>query len=173
MPESPRWLMGQGNKAEAEAIVLEIEIAAKQPNHGKYVDATPFHSYKNQNIFLQLFSLVRYYPFQTIFACILDISQAFGGYGVASFVSTSLLPFAKIPESEWALFYFVGTCAAVPGTLFAALFMRIMGRKILLPVAYFVATITAFSMYLALESGNQSLVWLTYALYQFGMLLFI
>lgn len=114
------------------------------------------------------FRLIYYYPFRTLFACLLDVSQAFGGYGVSSVMTISVFKLVDMPDSDIALFYFVGALATIPGTLFTSLIIEKVDRKILLPTNYFICAVATFGLYLAAISGEQRNLWYAYSFYQFG-----
>jgi MFS family permease len=87
-------------------------------------------------------------------------------------MSVSILKLAHIPDDKVAWFYFAGSLCCLPGTLMAAYTTSKAGRKTTLPVAYFLATLTAMLMYPAASyasiTGESTWVWVTYCLYQFA-----
>lgn len=168
IPESPRFLIEKGQLDEAERVVTFIEQQAKQEDNWIGIEAVPFTSHSNTNFFSQLAKLLYHHPFPTAFCCIMDLSQAFGGYGVSSFVAVKLLPAAGFPDESIPLFYFVGALCTIPGTFIAAYLIDRIGRKKLLPIAFFVAAITAILNYPAAKSENHTWMFAAFGLYNLG-----
>jgi MFS family permease len=128
----------------------------------------PFTTQTTTDPMSQIVSLIYNYPLTTIFACLLDLSQAFGGYGVSSFMSVSLSGLASLPADQLPMFYFIGSLCTIPGTLVTVLLIDRLGRKQLLPIAYFTAAISAGSLYPAALSQNLTWFYAAYGFYQFG-----
>ena len=168
IPESPRFLIGKGQIDEAEAIVNEIEILAGQPDNSIGVEPADYPNYGKVNFFRQLGELCYFHPLKTLFACFLDLSQAFGGYGVASFFSVSLLPISGVDPSEFPTFYLIGYVCALPATFLTAYLIDKIGRKSLLPLSYFIAAVSSVPLYPAAISKNSSWLYAAFGLYNFG-----
>ena len=128
----------------------------------------PYKTQETSNPISQIASLIYNYPFTTSFACLLDLSQAFGGYGVSSFMSVSLYAKASLPSDQLPMFYFIGSLCTIPGTVVAVLLIDRCGRKRLLPMAYLVAAVAAGSLYPAALSQNLTWFYAAYGFYQFG-----
>ncbi|KAI8893475.1 major facilitator superfamily transporter [Globomyces pollinis-pini] len=168
IPESPRWLVNRNQLEKAESIVRQIEIDAKQPDNNINVEQSPYLVHEHENLFSQVAGLVFNHPFRTLFCSLLDASQAFGGYGVSSFMSVCVFKLVDFPKDQIALFYFVGNLFTIPGTLVTFFLIEKIDRKIMLPLGYSLAAVSAVLLAPAALSGNLTWVWVAYCFYQFG-----
>ncbi len=142
LPESPRWLLTKGRCQEAEAVVLSIEERAGQTSSND-IPAIEVDGKAARPFFGQVFELITHYPGRLALGCILDLSEAFGYYGMFAFLTLAVLPAVNIPNTQVPWFYFLGNVGALAGGLSMLAVIDRLGRKITVPAFYTLAAITA------------------------------
>ncbi len=114
LPESPRWQLTKGRSQEAEAAVQYIEEQANQSNGTNGAVHSIEVDYKAaQPFFRQVAELITRYPSCIALGCILDLSEAFGYYGMFAFLALVVLPAVNIPATQIPLVLFPGQCRSI------------------------------------------------------------
>jgi len=172
LPESPRWLLAKGREPEAARVVAEIEAEAGQPGAGParaadgaapragaQAPGPPLRRPAATPSFLaQVVELVRRYPGRTTLGCLLDLSEAFGYYGMFAFLPLVVLPAVHIPDTRIPWFFFLGNVGALAGGLAGALAIDRLGRRVTVPMFYVLAAAGAVLMAPAAQTHRGSWV---------------
>jgi MFS family permease len=157
IPESPRWLLSQGNTAAAEKIVANIESGNfEEPaaaNRRTSDIKRPFRA----NLWRQSSELVARYPSRLILGCLLDFSEAAGYYGLFAFLALFILPALAVPAQFVPWFFLIGNVGALIGGVIAALSLDQLGRKITVPGFYSLTVLGV--LLLAAATGTRDWRW--------------
>lgn len=166
IPESPRWLLSKGRRQEAEAVVRSIETRSGEPQH-EAVEAILVDAKPARPFFGQVYELITRYPGRLALGCLLDLSEAFGYYGMFTFLALAVLPAVHIAATQIPWFYFLGNVGALLGGLAMLSVIDRLGRKITVPAFYTLAALSALLLAPATGSGSGQVVLLAFLLANF------
>ncbi|WP_218031447.1 MFS transporter [Paenibacillus kobensis] len=133
IPESPRWLIEQGDLEAAAKVVEGIEegrvsterFASKQPKE------------KRRSSFIkQTRELITHYPGRLALGSLLDFSEAAGYYGIFAFLPIFVLPEIQVKETYVPFFYLIANIGGLIGGLIVAYLLERIGRKLTVPLFY-------------------------------------
>ena len=167
LPESPRWLVGKGRLAEADAVVSDMEKMASRhgplaaPSEDVPVDSpssdghTPYATLLGSRVYLLRVLLL----LSVWFLAYITVFSFAAGF-------TSLLTALKYPPPAAGVIVAVGAFGFLACALFAAAFAERLERKLWLPIG---ALITIIGGVIVAEAGtNRPIAFIGAAVVFFG-----
>jgi MFS family permease len=165
VPESPRWLLTHGRRAEAEAVMAGIESRVAEPNKLPPVTRR-MTVYPGTNVGFGLIArtlLVRYRR-RAVLGLVLVASQAFFYNGVSTSYPLVIHQYYEVPEDRTGLYVLVMAAANFLGPLLLGPLFDSVGRRAMISASYALAGgIIVFSEVLflhgQLSAASQTLLW--------------
>jgi MFS family permease len=134
LPESPRWLIGQGRADEAARVIDAIsrgETLVTKPDGMK----RPLPAGR-AGLGRDLVLLLRHHKAALALGCVLDFAEAGGYYGLFAFLPLAVLPNLHLAATALPPFYIAGSIGALVGGLGVSLMLDKAGRKIVVTSCY-------------------------------------
>lgn len=150
LPESPRWLLARGRRAEAQAIMVQIE--ARAPCFDTLAQSSV--ATDSPGFFHQLLELARRHPWRLALGVTLDFTEAVGYYGIFAFLPLIVLPRVHIADAQVPWFFLIGNVGAFAGGLLVVGMLDSAGRKLTVTVAYLLAAASMLGMGAATLGGS-------------------
>lgn len=161
LPESPRWLLPRGRRAEALAVVERMEaggskLIAQRPVGGAVTEALQSTRAPVPGFIAQVRLLIRDHPGRLALGSLLDFSEAAGYYGIFAFLPLVVLPRIHIAAKQVPVFFIIGNLGAAAGGALAAASLDKAGRKVTVTLFYATAALSILGMGVATLRANSS-----------------
>jgi MFS family permease len=168
VPESPRWLLTRGSRAEAERIVAEIERdiesdprGGKLPPPDRTITMRP-HGPVGLGTIARV--MLKQYPRRTVLGLAMIMSQAFLYNGVSFTFALILAKFYRVPADRVGLFLLPFALGNFLGPLILGRFFDTVGRRPMIAGTYVVSAVLLVVTGFLFERGvltpaTQTLAW--------------
>ncbi|WP_029921945.1 MFS transporter [Nevskia soli] len=134
LPESPRWLLLQQQRAAASAIIDGISRGQVRFDRIPAIKMrVPSTKADGES---KILKLLRLHPGRLALGCALDFAEAAGYYGLFAFIPLVALPMLKLDATAIPLFYLAGNAGALVGGLVVAWLLDRAGRKLTVTACY-------------------------------------